>query len=406
MYNFYQVSHGVPIKAWSRGVEFDDNTLEQLRKTARLPFAFHHVAAMADAHVGIGCTVGSVVATKGAIVPACVGVDIGCGMVAAKTTLTASDLPDNLLSLRMHLESIIPVGRTDNGGLNDKGSWPAIPPTIWEHWLTLSDDYERIIQKYPKAYTDNSARHLGTLGTGNHFIEICLDESDAVWVMLHSGSRGVGNRIGSLFIELAKKEMERYYIDKYLPDKDLSYLVEHTEVFNDYLMAVDWAQDFAKVNRKIMLDLVLSVLRERIKKPWDVTQTVINCHHNYVQKEHHFGSNVLVTRKGAIRAREGDLGIIPGSMGTGSFVVRGLGSSDSFHSCSHGAGRRMSRNVAKKTVTLEQHKEAVKGVECRVDADVLDETPAAYKSISAVMAAQSDLIEIVHSLRQVLNIKG
>jgi tRNA-splicing ligase RtcB len=232
-----------------------------------------------------------------------------------------------------------------------------------------------------------------------------MDENGFVWVMLHSGSRGAGNKIGMYFIEQAKEEMRRYFVDKFLPDQDLAYLVDHTELFDDYVEAVHWAQDFAMVNRKAMMGAVLRAIRKTLPA-FELTETAVNCHHNYVSREHHFGENVLVTRKGAVRAREGDLGIIPGSMGTGSFIVRGKGNADSFHSCSHGAGRAMSRGAAKKAITLAQHAEAMKGIEGRLDADVIDESPTAYKDVNAVMAAQSDLVDIVHRLRQVVNVKG
>ena len=272
-------------------------------------------------------------------------------------------------------------------------------------WLTLQDRYEEIIDKHPKAKAYNTSAHMGTLGTGNHFIEVCLDESDRVWLMLHSGSRGVGNKIGSYFIERAKQEMERYFIGDYLPDSNLAYLVEHTEIFNDYVQAVGWAQDYALSNRKAMMDATVEALRTLLP-PFSLTDMVVNCHHNYVERENHFGANVLVTRKGAVRARQGDMGIIPGSMGTGSFIVRGKGNPESFCSCSHGAGRAMSRTQAKKQISMEQHAEAMQGIEARLDKGVLDESPAAYKDISAVMAAQSDLIDVVHRLRQIVNVKG
>jgi len=247
-------------------------------------------------------------------------------------------------------------------------------------------------------------RHLGTLGTGNHFIEVCLDEAGAVWVMLHSGSRGVGGRIGSHFIELAKLEMERWFI--HLPDRDLAYLSEGSQYFNDYIEVVGWAQDFALVNRQLMMEATLGAISTALGRPVKTGATAVNCHHNYVSREHHFGKNVLVTRKGAVRAREGDLGIIPGSMGARSYIVRGKGNPDSFHSCSHGAGRAMSRTEAKKRFTLEEHAAATAGVECRKDSEVIDETPAAYKDIDAVMAAQVDLVDVVHTLKQVVCVKG
>ncbi len=397
----YEPTEGVPIKHWTRGVQLEDAAHAQLRNLAQMPFIHKHVAAMPDVHWGMGATIGSVIATKGAIIPAGVGVDIGCGMMAFQTTLVASQLPDNLSALRSDIEAVVPHGRTDNGRANDRGAWGGnIQP---QRWTGLQDRYQTIIEKHPKAKAFNTFRHMGTLGTGNHFIEICLDESDIVWAMLHSGSRGPGNRIGMYFISRAKKEMERWFIQ--LPDQDLAYLVEGSELFDDYMEAVGWAQDFAVENRKAMMEAVLGSMHRHLPA-FGVTNMAVNCHHNYVDRENHFGANVWVTRKGAVRAREGDLGIIPGSMGAKSFIVRGKGNADSFNSCSHGAGRAMSRGAAKKAFTLEDHAIATAGVECRKDAGVLDETPAAYKDIQAVMDAQSDLIEVLHTLRQVVCVKG
>jgi len=394
-----------PIKMWIKGVQVEDVAMTQLRNIAGLPFIYKHVAAMPDVHWGMGATIGSVIATKGAIVPAAVGVDIGCGMMALKTTLRADQLPDNLHQTRLDIEAAVPHGRTDNGGANDRGAWHDLPNEAANRWAPLADRYDAIIAKHPKAKAYNSARHIGTLGTGNHFIEICLDESSAVWVMLHSGSRGAGNKIGQYFIERAKEEMCRYFIDKFLPDIDLSYLVEHTELFDDYVGAVSWAQDFALENRKAVMHATLNAMRQTLPE-FGVTDMAVNCHHNYISRENHFGANVIVTRKGAVRARPGDLGIIPGSMGTGSFIVRGKGNPESFCSCSHGAGRSMSRGAARKQISLQQHAEAMKGIEARLDADVIDESPAAYKDIGSVMAAQESLVEIVHRLRQIVNVKG
>ena len=398
----YEKTEGVPIKHWTRGVQLEDAAHEQLRNVARMPFIHKHVAAMPDVHWGCGATIGSVIATKGAIIPAAVGVDIGCGMMAVQTSLTASQLPDNLSGLRTKIEATVPHGRTDNGGKNDRGAWGLdTPPT--SRWGWLHDRYGAIVAKHPKAKAFNTSRHMGTLGTGNHFIEICLDESQNVWVMLHSGSRGVGNRIGMYFIERAKKEMERWFIN--LPDKDLAYLVEGSDLFADYMEAVGWAQDFAINNRETMMEAVLIAMHQMLPD-FINTKMAVNCHHNYVDRENHFGANVLVTRKGALRARNGDLGIIPGSMGERSFIVRGKGNKDSFCSCSHGAGRKMSRGAAKKTFTVEDHVRATAGVECRKDAAVIDETPGAYKDIDAVMAAQADLVEVLHTLKQVVCVKG
>ena len=393
----------VPIKAWTRGVQLEDAARAQLVRTALLPIVFHHVAVMPDVHYGKGATVGSVVPTDGAIIPAAVGVDIGCGMMAIETTLGASQLPDSLAALRGAIENGVPHGRTNNGGRGDRGAWDAPPMPVSKAWKALTDDYKTIVDKHPKIGGGNDVNHLGTLGTGNHFIEVCLDEADRVWFMLHSGSRGVGTRIGSYFLELAKQDMRRHLKD--LPDQDLAYLKEGTVHFDDYVLAVDWAQRFAMTNRQLMMDNVVRAARE-ILPAFELGATAVNCHHNYVAKEHHFGKDVFVTRKGAVRARLGDLGIIPGSMGARSFIVRGKGERESYCSCSHGAGRAMSRGEAKRRFTLADHAAATAGIECRKDVDVIDETPAAYKPIDQVMAAQADLVEVVHELRQVVCVKG
>jgi tRNA-splicing ligase RtcB (3'-phosphate/5'-hydroxy nucleic acid ligase) len=402
----YETLHGglFPIKAWTLGVPVEDAAKEQLRKIALLPFIHRHVAVMPDVHLGRGATVGSVIPTRGAIVPAAVGVDIGCGMMAAKTSLRASDLPDTLGPLRARIERSIPHGRTDHGGANDRGGFTSLRKPHAAAWGELAPGFDRICEKYPRIRAGNTHNHLGTLGTGNHFIELCLDESDAVWVMLHSGSRGVGNRIGSFFIELARRDMER--LDRRMPDRDLAYFSEGTEHFDDYVEAVGWAQRFAAENRRLMMGSVVAAMRKSGLPSFDASVEAVECHHNYVAFERHFDADVIVTRKGAVRAGEGELGIIPGSMGARSFIVRGKGNAESFSSCSHGAGRTMSRTAAKKAFTLEDHARATAGVECRKDSGVIDETPAAYKDIDAVMAAQSDLVDIVHTLRQVLCVKG
>ena len=414
-FNVEAVENGKPLKMWTRGVPVEDAAMQQLRNVASLPFIFKHVAAMPDVHWGMGATVGSVIATKGAIVPAAVGVDIGCGMCAAMTNLTASDLPDSLAGVRSAIEAAVPHGRTDNGGVNDRGAWGGLPSTVlaafgFGYSREEGGQYARLgalVEKHPELEraAKRAPHHLGTLGTGNHFIELCLDETDRVWIMLHSGSRGIGNQIGQRFIEKAKADMKRYFIN--LPDQDLAYLPEGSQHFDDYLEAVEWAQEFARTNREVMMGATVEAVRIALGRP-DMRADVlaVNCHHNYVAREHHFGENVIVTRKGAVRARKGDLGIIPGSMGARSFIVRGKGEPESFCSCSHGAGRAMSRGAAKKKFSLEDHIAATAGVECRKDADVIDETPGAYKAIEAVMAAQSDLVEIAHTLRQVVCVKG
>lgn len=396
-------SNGVPIKAWTRGVHVEDVAKSQLRNISGLPFIFKHLAVMPDVHWGMGATVGSVIATKSAIIPAAVGVDIGCGMMAVETDLKASDLPESLAAIRTGIERAVPHGFVTTPGRAIKGGWEVAPNSAITRYRSLGERYEKIISKHPKLNHKSPLSQMGSLGGGNHFIEICLDERDVVWVMLHSGSRGPGNLIGTYFIEKAKEDMRKHFIN--LPDQDLSYLCEGTELFDDYCEALDWAQEYAMENRKQMMEAVLNVLRGHLR-PFKLGKQAVNCHHNYVAKENHFGENVLVTRKGAVRARLNDLGIIPGSMGAKSFIVRGKGNQDSFCSCSHGAGRMMSRNQAKKTFSVEDHIKATAGIECRKDESVIDETPGAYKDIDAVMAAQAALIEIVHTLRQVVCVKG
>jgi len=404
-HNVITPENGVPIKAWTRGVPLEDAARNQLLNVAQLPFIYKWVAAMPDVHWGIGATVGSVIPTRGAIVPAAVGVDIGCGMMAIQTSLNASQLPDNLHGIRDAIEKAVPVGRTDQGGANDRGAWKHAPEHHVDVWAGLEPRYKAILAKYPKLEHKQRVNHLGTLGTGNHFIEVCLDEAGRVWFMLHSGSRGVGNRFGTFFIELAKNDMRKWMIN--LPDADLAYLPQGTDHFDDYVDAVHWAQDYALANRQLMMQNIIRAVGESGLVPAFTSDAeVVSCHHNYVAWENHYGENVLVTRKGAVRAREGDMGIIPGSMGARSYIVRGKGNPESFMSCSHGAGRAMSRTEAKKRFSVDDHVKATAGVECRKDADVIDETPMAYKSIDAVMEAQKDLVEVVHTLRQVVCVKG
>lgn len=396
-------SYGKPIKAWTVGVQVEDEAKKQLQNLANLPFIFKHIAVMPDVHWGMGATVGSVIATKGAIIPAAVGVDIGCGMMAVETDIKAADLPDSLAEIRTAIERAVPHGFVTTPGRALKGGWEIAPNSAITRYRDLGERYAKLIDKHPGIDHKSPLSQMGTLGGGNHFIELCLDERNMVWVMLHSGSRGPGNLIGRYFIEKAKKEMQRHFIN--LPDMDQSYIVEGSELFDDYCEALDWAQEFAMENRKQMMDTVLGVLRQHLR-PFKLGKHAVNCHHNYVAKENHFNENVLVTRKGAVRAREGDLGIIPGSMGAKSFIVRGKGNQEAFCSCSHGAGRVMSRTEAKKRFTVADHEASTAGVECRKDEGVIDETPKAYKDIEAVMAAQSDLVDIVHTLKQVLCVKG
>jgi tRNA-splicing ligase RtcB len=402
----YIPTSGVPIKAWTDGVPVEDKALEQLRNLAGLPFIHHHVAAMPDVHWGMGATIGSVIATKGAIIPAAVGVDIGCGMSALRTSLSASDLPDDLGPLRSAIEAAIPHGRTNDGGPGDVGAHSEPPAHVCDAVSLLQPRLSDIVAKHAPIgrAARRAAIHAGTLGGGNHFVEVCLDEEQRVWVMLHSGSRGIGNRIGTYFIERARKEMERHFIQ--LPDRDLAYLVEGSELFEDYVEAVGWAQDYARLNRELMMQAALRALSQAVPKGFAWDCEAVNCHHNYVTRERHFGADVMLTRKGAVSARNGELGIIPGSMGARSFIVAGKGNRESFCSCSHGAGRLMGRGEAKRRFTVADHLAATAGVECRKDEGVIDETPAAYKDIDAVMAAQNDLVEIRHTLKQVLCVKG
>jgi tRNA-splicing ligase RtcB len=387
----------VPVKVYTGEVE--PSARQQLVNISKLPIVHHHVAAMPDVHLGIGATVGSVIPTLRAIIPAAVGVDIGCGMIATRLSLGAGDIEEK--SLRKVFNQIsrdVPVGFKQHDERNARIS--AVAP--FERKLN------KIRQRHPgieKRVGKRSSwvRQLGTLGGGNHFIEVCLDEADRVWVMLHSGSRGMGNAIGTYFIELARKDCERNHVQ--LPDRNLAYLPEGSAHFNDYVEAVGWAQDYACANRAEMLDLVLEALRRHLPA-FEVTSEAVNCHHNYVERERHYGEDVWLTRKGAIRARAGDLGIIPGSMGARSYIVRGKGSAESFDSCAHGAGRRMSRTQAEKRYSVSDLIEQTKDVVCRKDKGVLDEIPGAYKNIDEVMANQSDLVEVVHTLKQVLCVKG
>ena len=392
------------LKMWTRGVPVDHAAVQQMMRVAQLPFVHEHVAAMPDVHVGRGATVGSVIATRGAVIPAAVGVDIGCGMMAVRLSLTAGRLPNNLAKIREGIERTVPHGPRKAGGWRPQ----EIPSRIVHRWQAsgLQESLARIEARHPAIRGANSLVHLGSLGSGNHFIELCLDEEDRVWVMLHSGSRGVGNRIGTFFIEKTRRDIEKKVLGHPLPDKDLAYLIEGEDsLFDEYMAAVHWAQEFARVNREVMMERILQLLKKHLPR-FKAEKSAVNCHHNYVVKERHFGQDVWVTRKGAVRAGAGELGIIPGSMGAKSYIVRGRGNPDSFHSCSHGAGRVMSRSEAKQRFSVAEHKAATKGVECRKDAGVIDETPGAYKDIDAVMAAQSDLVEVLHTLKQIVCVKG
>jgi tRNA-splicing ligase RtcB (3'-phosphate/5'-hydroxy nucleic acid ligase) len=395
----------VPVKVWTDDIEHE--ALQQLLNVAQLPIVHGHVAAMPDVHAGIGATVGSVIATRAAIIPAAVGVDIGCGMNAVRLSLKASELPDNLYRLRTAIERAVPVGFSQHEASKVKGSRHARVARTLDQRLDCIVDKHPSLMKMQKRFGETWVCQLGTLGGGNHFIEICIDEVQQVWVMLHSGSRGIGNVIGRYFIEAARKDAMRNHV--HLPDRDLAYFAEGSEWFDDYVEAVGWAQDYARLNRSEMLRLVLETLERELSpsiNAWKAEGEAINCHHNYVAQETHFGENLFITRKGAISAREGELGIIPGSMGAKSYIVRGLGNAESFHSCAHGAGRRMSRSAAKRKFNRQDLEQQTLGVECRKDGGVIDEIPGAYKDIDQVMENQRDLVEVVHTLKQVVCVKG
>jgi tRNA-splicing ligase RtcB len=391
----------VPVKVWTDDIQ--PEAIEQLINVSKLPIVHGHVAAMPDVHAGIGATVGSVIPTRDAIIPAAVGVDIGCGMNAVRLSLTAGDLPDALARIRSAIEAAVPVGFNQHDYSRVQGSAHA------RMARPLSDRLDNIVKKHAgvmkmqRQFARTWMCQLGSLGGGNHFIELCLDEAQRVWVMLHSGSRGIGNVMGRYFIAAAKKDMQRHHIN--LPDRDLAYCSEGSALFDDYVEAVEWAQDYALLNRREMMRLALDALRKHLPA-FKTDGEAINCHHNYVAREQHFGENLFITRKGAISAREGELGIIPGSMGARSYIVRGLGNAQSFCSCAHGAGRRMSRTEAKRRFSRFDLIAQTEGVECRKDPGVIDEIPGAYKDIDEVMANQTDLVEVVHTLKQVLCIKG
>jgi tRNA-splicing ligase RtcB len=382
----------VPIKIWTDKIE--PMAITQLKNTANLPFVFKHVAVMPDVHYGIGATVGSVIATKGAICPAAVGVDIGCGMMAVKTNLDHEIVLDKISQIRKAIEESIPVGFNQN-------KIAAESVKQWDGWLRSEK-----LSYVDQVLKDKSLLQLGTLGGGNHFIEICLDTEDNVWAMLHSGSRNIGKVLAERHIQSAKDILKKMFIE--LPDPDLAYFSEKSQEFQNYLSDVKWCQEYAMQNRREMMKKVLKNLSLIIFNDEREVEKLmeVNCHHNYVSNEHHFGEDVLVTRKGAVSANKDEYGIIPGSMGAKSFIVKGKGNADSFHSCSHGAGRRMSRNQARKEFTIDDLIRQTSGVECRKDDGVLDEIPEAYKNIDEVMNNQSDLVEIVAQLKQIMCVKG
>ncbi len=378
----------VDVRLWTRANEVEPVALEQLRHIAALPWVFHHVAAMPDVHYGKGATVGSVIAMKGAVAPAAVGVDIGCGMGAVETNLRAADLPDSLRKVRLDIEAAVPVGFA---GHNEPLDF-APARELWEEYTGLTPEVGKLFGK--------ARSQLGSLGGGNHFFELCLGGDDRVWIMLHSGSRNIGKELAEIHIARARKLAH----NRDLPDKDLGVFLAGTAEMADYRRDLFWAQRYARCNRELIAELALGVLRRHF--PNLETGRAVYCHHNYVAEEVHYGEEVLVTRKGAIRAGLGELGIIPGSMGTRSYIVRGLGCAEAFESASHGAGRRMSRGEAKRRFSVKDLVRQTEGIECRKDSGVIDEIPSAYKAIEQVMADQSELVEVVAELRQVLCVKG
>ena len=392
------------VKMWVGNMEVEEAAVNQIMNIAQLPILAGHIAIMPDVHMGKGATVGSVIPTRAAIIPAAVGVDIGCGMCAVMTNLTAEDLPESLFAMRNQIERDVPVGFEEH-----KAGIPAVSgpyaDVLRKNLRKTMERWDALTMKANLGRADDKkiGRQIGTLGGGNHFIEICLDLENRVWVMLHSGSRGIGNQIGTVAIELAKEQAAKRGWG--LVDADLAWLDEGTPEFDSYIEAMHWAQDYARFNRDTMMNLVLAGLKNRFPKMVTVGE-VVNCHHNFTSWEEHNDEGIWVTRKGAVSAKEGQMGIIPGSMGAKSFIVRGKGNKESYCSCSHGAGRKMSRNQAKKLFTSLDLENQTAGVECRKDADVIDEIPGAYKDIDEVMAAQSDLVDIVHTLKQVLCVKG
>lgn len=406
-YQAKKTSKGL-ILSWTNGVRVEQEAIDQLVKVADMFFVKPHVAAMPDVHAGMGATIGSVIPTVGYIIPAAVGVDIGCGMIAQKTNLHRSDIQTDAEAVFRLISRYVPHG-VGMGWQNSQWRNVDRPQSVTDNASKMLDcflDLEcaSLLNNGNSEGSISKLHHqLATLGSGNHFIEVCYDENDNIWFVIHSGSRSVGNNIGSYYIKLAMEQMDKWGI--VLEDKHLAYLPEGDQMFDDYIRAATWAQDYARDNRIGMLEQVKVAVKTLFPK-LDFVDDYISCHHNFVEKEHHFQKNVWLTRKGATRARKGDLGIIPGSMGAKSYIVEGKGNAQSFHSCSHGAGRAMSRTKAKKTITLDEHRETTDGVFCKKDSSVLDESPKAYKDIDAVMAAQSTLVKIRHTLKQLVCVKG
>ena len=408
-YNYFRHKGGVPIFAWTGEMPIEESAKEQIHETAKLPFIFDHLAVMPDVHAGKGSTIGTVIPTDGAVVPACVGVDIGCGMVAVKIDCSVEELKRCLFDIRVAIEAAVPHGRSDHGGPNDKGAWKEVPGLVHDRWIReMSLGASDLLERHPKmqrrgSLIERAERQLGTLGTGNHFIEVCADEEGSVWIMLHSGSRGIGNAIGSYFTRLAQELNKRWFIT--LPNPELAYLVRGEPSFDDYMRAVLWAQWYAETNRWLMVNQTIQAIFDTLKRPVKELSDRIECRHNYVRWENHKRRNVLITRKGAVSARSGELGIIPSSMGQPSFIVTGKGNPDSFFSCSHGTGRKMSRGEARRKFDKMDIDIQTAGLECRKDS-IEDELPGCYKNPFEVMQAQAGLVDIMHTLRALVCVKG
>lgn len=397
---------GDKVRFWTGAMSVEEAAVKQLHNISQLPILAGHIAVMPDVHMGKGATVGSVIPTLSAVIPSAVGVDIGCGMVAVRTGLRASDLPDSLAAMRASIETAVPVGFAYHQNQLSIGHEGVAAAELQRRYDALMAGYHGLSLFSGLGHFDaqRMTQQVGTLGGGNHFIEVCLDEAQNVWLMLHSGSRNVGKTIGEAAMEAAKKHVAT--LDIKLVDQDLAWLDDGTVAFEQYTQALSWAQDYARLNRDVMLHLVIQAVEKTLGRSLSISDEAVNCHHNYLSKEEFGGKSVWVTRKGAVSARAGQLGIIPGSMGAKSFIVCGKGHEASYCSCSHGAGRKMSRSAAKRLFTSLDLEAQTAGVECRKDSEVVDEIPGAYKDIDEVMAAQSDLVEIKHTLKQVLCVKG
>lgn len=405
-YNVIGGNDGKILKIWNKKVPIEEGAIDQLLDALKLPFVKPYIAIMPDCHAGKGSSVGSVIPCENAIIPAAIGVDICCGMSAYRLNLTREDFINHEETIRNEMIRKVPAGRTNNGGKGDRGAWYNIPPNVQDKWnLFLKDGWDNILANIPGLLNNhtNGVNHLGTLGTGNHFLSLSTDEENKIWLIVHSGSRGIGARIGSHFIEVAQELCKKWFIN--IPNRDLAYLPAGTKEYEDYMKCMKWCDTFATNSRSIMLKNSFEVIEKILCKDIDITEK-INCHHNFVTKVCVHGNNLNVIRKGAVSALNGEKVIIPGAMGKKSFIAHGKGNTESFYSCSHGAGRLMSRAAARNNITLEDHKAETLGVFCDKDASIIDESPHAYKNVEDVMESQSDLVEIEHTLQEFINVKG